>query len=91
MAADALVFAGVGGAGCQDIGAGGPAIRQLAKAGEAGRPVHARALVQARIGRTLINVDLAQGACTEGKEKKHRSYMCIIFTSDSGQPLEGSM
>ena len=58
--AEGVVGAGVGRAGGEDVGAGGPAVGQLTQAGEAGHAVHTRALVQTGAGATLVDVHLAQ-------------------------------
>ena len=58
--AEGVVGAGVGGAGREDIGARGPAVGQLAQAGEAGHAVHTGALVQTGAGATLVDGHLAQ-------------------------------
>ena len=60
VGAEGVVVAGVGRAGGEHVGAGGPAVGQLAQAGEAGHAVHAQALVQTGAGRTLVDVHLAQ-------------------------------
>jgi len=60
VGARAAVGAGVGGAWRQHLAAGGPAVRQLAHAGEAPHAVHTAAPVQTGAGRTLVDVHLAQ-------------------------------
>lgn len=60
VGAQGMVGTGVGGAGGEHVGTGGPAVGQLTQTGETGHAVHTRALVQTRTGRTLVDVYLAQ-------------------------------